>query len=272
MATATGTRARDGARPLKRVVVELDGLTQRAGPRELWRELSLDVRRGEFLAVLGPNGAGKTTLLRMILGLVKPTAGRVLVEGEKPSSRRRRIGYVPQQRTFDRDLPLRGRDLVALGLDGHRFGLARPRADRRVVDQAIAAVDAGHFADRPVGRLSGGEQQRLRIAQLLVQQPDLILADEPLLSLDLAQQQNVIALLENQRRSAMTPVIFVTHDVNPLLPYLDRVLYLSGGDWAAGTVDEVLTGETLSRLYRAPIDVIRVRGRLIVVGTPDAHH
>jgi zinc/manganese transport system ATP-binding protein len=182
---------------------------------------------------------------------------------------------VPQQRAFDRDLPLRGRDLVALGLDGHRFGLRRSRADRHVVDEAIAAVDAYGFADRPVGRLSGGEQQRLRIAQLLAQQPDLILADEPLLSLDLAQQQTVIALLDAQRRTARTPVIFVTHDVNPLLPYVDRVLYLSGSGWAAGRVDEVLTSETLSGLYRAPIDVLRVRGRVVVVGTPEsgaAHH
>jgi zinc/manganese transport system ATP-binding protein len=275
VATATGARARDGSRPLNRAAVELDGLAQRAGPRELWHGLSLDVERGELLAVLGPNGAGKTTLLRLILGLVKPTAGRVLVQGEQPSSRRSRIGYVPQQRAFDRDLPLRGRDLVALGLDGHRFGLRRSRADRHVVDEAIAAVDAYGFADRPVGRLSGGEQQRLRIAQLLAQQPDLILADEPLLSLDLAQQQTVIALLDAQRRTARTPVIFVTHDVNPLLPYVDRVLYLSGSGWAAGRVDEVLTSETLSGLYRAPIDVLRVRGRVVVVGTPEsgaAHH
>jgi zinc/manganese transport system ATP-binding protein len=241
---------------------------------ELWRDLSLDVGPDEFLAVLGPNGAGKSTLLRLILGLVKPTAGRVLVEGGTPTSRRSRIGYVPQQRAFDRDLPLRGRDLVALGLDGHRFGLRRPRAERRLVEQAIAAVDAHGFADRPVGRLSGGEQQRLRIAQLLAQQPELILADEPLLSLDLAQQQNVIALLDAQRRTAKAPVIFVTHDINPLLPYVDRVLYLSGDGWAAGRVDEVLTTETLSRLYRAPIDVLRIRGRVIVVGTPEtgAHH
>ncbi len=157
---------------------------------------------------------------------------------------------------------------------GIASGFAAMRADPRVVDQAIEAVDAERFADRPVGRLSGGEQQRLRIAQVLVQRPELILADEPLLSLDLAQQQNVIALLDAQRRTASAAVIFVTHDVNPLLPYVDRVLYLSGGDWAAGPVDEVLTTETLSRLYGAPIDVLRVRGRVIVVGTPEtgAHH
>jgi zinc/manganese transport system ATP-binding protein len=254
--------------------VELDGLTQRAGRRELWRSLSLTVGRGELLAVLGPNGAGKTTLLRLILGLVRPTTGRVLVNGEAPASQRGRVGYLPQQRAFDRDLALRGRDLVALGVDGHRFGLRRGTT-RQAVDEAIAAVEADDFADHPIGRLSGGEQQRLRIAQLLVQQPDLILADEPLLSLDLAQQQNVIARLADQRKAANTPVIFVTHDVNPLLPDVDRVLYLSGDGWAAGPVDEVLTGETLSRLYRTPIDVIRVRGRLVVVGTPETgagHH
>ena len=274
MATATGTGTRRSARALNPPVVEFDDLTQAAGPRELWHRLSLEVEQGEFLAVLGPNGAGKTTLLRLILGLVKPTAGRVLVNGKQARLSRSQVGYVPQQRAFDPDLPLRGRDLIKLGLDGHRWGVPLRRGDRRHVEQAIAAVGARGFADRPVGRLSGGEQQRLRIAQVLVQRPRLILADEPLLSLDLAHQQTVVELLNEQRNESATPVILVTHDINPVLPYVDRVLYLNGSDWTAGTVDEVLTSETLSRLYRAPIDVLRVRGRVVVVGAPEAngHH
>ena len=275
MATATGALARDGSRPLNRAVVELDGLTQRAGRAgALARALDFDVDRDEFLAVLGPNGAGKSTLLRLILGLVKPTVGCVLVEGEEPA--RDGVGSATCRSSARSTVTCRSVDATSSrsASTGIASGFAvlvliGALSTRRSLRSTQTA-----FADRPVGRLSGGEQQRLRIAQLLAQQPELILADEPLLSLDLAQQQNVIALLDAQRRTARTPVIFVTHDVNPLLPYVDRVLYLSGDGWAAGRVDDVLTSETLSRLYRAPVDVLRVRGRVIVVGTPEtgAHH
>jgi zinc/manganese transport system ATP-binding protein len=247
-------------------VVSVDRVALRFGDRELWRDLTFDVERGEFLAVLGPNGAGKTSLLRILLGQVEPSEGGVRVD-------RSRIGYVPQQRVFDRDLPLRGRDLVRLGLDGHRWGMARLTArDRRRVDDAVAAVGATVLADAPLGRLSGGEQQRLRVAQALVSNPSLLLADEPLLSLDLAYQQVIVRLLDERRRGAGTPVVFVTHDVNPILSAVDRVLYLGPGGWAIGSVDDVLTTETLSRLYGTEIDVLRVRGRVVVVGTPDAEH
>jgi zinc/manganese transport system ATP-binding protein len=251
-------------------VVVADALTLRYGPRTLWEDLAFELEKGSFLAVLGPNGAGKTSLVRVLLGLERPTAGTVTVDGADPATVRSRIGYVPQQRAFDRDLPLRGRDLVRLGLDGHRWGFGR--ADRERVDAALAAVGAERYADAPVGRLSGGEQQRLRIAQALVSEPRALVVDEPLLSLDLAHQRVVVSLLDAHRRRAGTPVVFVTHDVNPVLPVVDRVLYLAGGTWAMGTVDEVMTTETLSRLYATEIDVLRVRGRIVVVGVPDEHH
>jgi zinc/manganese transport system ATP-binding protein len=247
-------------------VVAVDGLGLRFDERELWDDLTFDVERGEFLAVLGPNGAGKTSLLRVLLGQVEPTRGRVVLD-------RTRIGYVPQQRVFERDLPLRGRDLVRFGLDGNRWGMGRLAGDdRRRIETAIAAVGATTLADAPIGRLSGGEQQRLRVAQALVSNPSLLLADEPLLSLDLAYQQIIVRLLDERRRSAGTPVVFVTHDVNPILSVVDRVLYLGPDGWAIGGVDDVLTTETLSRLYGTAIDVLRVRGRVVVVGTPDADH
>jgi zinc/manganese transport system ATP-binding protein len=254
-------------------VVSVEGLTLRFGDRELFSGLDLTVGRDDFLAVLGPNGAGKTSLVRILLGLTRPTAGRVAIEGHEPAANRARIGYVPQQRAFDRDLPLRGRDLVRLGLDGHRFGAGRLAArDRERVDAALAAVGATVYADTPVGVLSGGEQQRLRIAQALVCDPHLLLVDEPLLSLDLAHQRSVVDLIDRRRRTARTPVVFVTHDVNPILPCVDRVLYLAGGTWAIGSVDEVMSTETLSRLYGTEVDVLRVRGRIVVVGVPDEHH
>lgn len=254
-------------------VVSADELGLRFGERSLWHDLSFELHRGELLAVLGPNGTGKTSLLRLMLGLLRPTSGRIEVCGGPPEHSRSRIGYVPQQRIFDRDLALRGRDLVRLGLDGHRWGAGRLSTDERArIDAALAEVGATPYADAPVGRLSGGEQQRLRIAQALVSEPVLLLADEPLLSLDLAYQSVITGLLDAQRRRAGTPVVFVTHDINPVHSMVDRVLYLAPGSWAIGTPDEVLNSETLTNLYGTPVDVLRVRGRVVVVGTPDDQH
>ena len=254
-------------------VVSVEALGLRFDRRILWEDLSFELQPGEFLAVLGPNGTGKTSLIRILLGLLEPTAGRVLVNGSPPREGRQHVGYVPQQRAFDRDLALRARDLVRLGLDGHRWGNGRLSSDERArIDRAIASVGASDYADAPIGRLSGGEQQRLRIAQALVADPALLLADEPLLSLDLAYQHTITGLLDERRRTAGTPVLFVTHDINPVLGLVDKVLYLAPGNWAIGAPDEVLTSETLTQLYGTDVDVLRVRGRVVVVGTPDDQH
>ena len=251
-------------------VVDLRAASLRYGLRTLWESLDLQVQPAEFLAVLGPNGVGKTSLLRVLLGLTELSAGTVTVRGRPPRRGSAHVGYVPQQRAFDRGIPLRGRDLVQLGIDGHRWGFALPTRERRaLVDGALAEVDARAFANAPVGLLSGGEQQRLRIAQAVASNPALLLCDEPLLSLDLSYQRAVVELLEERRRGSGTAVIFVTHEINPILPVVDRVLYLAPGSWAVGTPDEVLTSETLSRLYGTNVDVLRVRGRVVVVGAPD---
>jgi zinc/manganese transport system ATP-binding protein len=259
-----------------RAVVEARGLRLQFGHRRLFDDLGFDLHEGEFLAVLGPNGTGKTSLVRILLGLLEPTAGSVHVSGREPALARAQVGYVPQQRAFDPDAPLRGCDLVRLGLDGHRWGLGlRSRGADERVGKVLAEVGAAGYCEVPVGRLSGGEQQRLRIAQALVSDPALLLADEPLLSLDLASQRTVVDLLDRRRREAGTPVVFVTHDVNPILRVADRVLYLAPGRWAMGAPAEVLTTESLSRLYGTAVDVLRVRGRIVVVGTPDdegVHH
>jgi len=201
---------------------------------------------------------------------------RVRIEGRPRGERFEVVVDVPQQRGFDRDAPLRGCDLVRLGLDGHRWGLGlTSKASNERVRRALQAVGADGYGELPVGRLSGGEQQRLRIAQALVSDPALLLADEPLLSLDLSSQRTVVDLLDRRRRESGTPVVFVTHDVNPILRVADTVLYLAPGRWAIGPPAEVLTTETLSRLYDTPVDVLRVRGRVVVVGTPDddgIHH
>ncbi|MDQ1383398.1 MAG: zinc/manganese transport system ATP-binding protein [Actinomycetota bacterium] len=248
--------------------------------RSLFEHLDLEVAPGEFLAVLGPNGSGKTTLLRILLGLVGLSAGTAEVNGRAPRRGSPDLGYVPQQRAFDPDLPIRGRDLVRFGLDGHRRGLPFDnRQSRARVDDAIRSVGAERYAGAPIGFLSGGEQQRLRIAQALIGDPEVLLCDEPLLSLDLSHQRAVSELIDARRRASGTAVVFVTHEINPILPYVDRVLYLVGGRWAVGTPAEVLTSEGLSDLYGTDIDVIEVRGRIIVVGSdesaptePGGHH
>ena len=245
-------------------LVALRDATLSYGKRTLWSGLDLDLRQGEFVAVLGPNGSGKTSLLRVLLGLQKLSGGSL----DMPAGLG--VGYIPQQRALDPTVTLRGRDLVSLGYDGHRwgFGLRGMRERKQRVDEAINAVGAEAFANRPVGLLSGGEQQRLRVAQALVCDPDVLLCDEPLLSLDLAYQHLVSELINTRRRTAHTAVLFVTHEINPVLPAVDRVLYLVDGRFRIGTPDEVMNSATLSQLYGTDVDVIKVRGRLLVIGTP----
>jgi zinc/manganese transport system ATP-binding protein len=257
--------------PVTTPAVSLRGARVSFGDRTLWDGLDLDVTPGEFVTVLGPNGSGKTTLVRVLLGLLPLTAGEVRIAGRPPRRGSPHIGYIPQQKALDPDLPLRGRDLVGLGLDGHHFGIGfRGRRERRErVDAALAAVSGTGYADAPVGRLSGGEQQRLRVAQALVGDPDVLLCDEPLLSLDLSHQRTVTHLIDERRRAAGTAVLFVTHEINPVLPLVDRVLYLVNGRFRIGPPEEVMTSEVLSELYRTRVDVLRVRGRLVVVGAED---
>ncbi|PPH34955.1 ABC transporter ATP-binding protein [Rathayibacter sp. AY1E3] len=254
-------------------VLRLRGAGLRFGDRELWSGVDLDVRAGEFVAVLGANGSGKTSLLRAVLGQQQLSAGELQVLGEPVHRGNRRIGYIPQQKLADEGTPLRARDLLGLGIDGHRFGLPLPSRSRRAaVDALLEAVGATAFADAPIGSLSGGEQQRVRVGQALAGDPALLLCDEPLIALDLAHQRAVSELIDRHRRERNLGVLFVTHDVNPVLGMVDRVLYLAGGRFRIGTPDEVLRSEVLSELYDAPVDVIRARGRVIVVGAPDHSH
>ena len=274
------------ARP---VVLSIRDAALQRGDRELWSGLDLDVHAGEMVAVLGPSGSGKTTLLRAILGLEPLSRGEITVashpvaepvEAQPPEkvTRRgnRRIGYIPQARPLPRDTSLRGRDLIALGVDGHRFGPPIPRrADRARVETLIDAVGAREFADRPVGLLSGGEQQRLRAGQALADDPPLLLCDEPLTSLDLANQQAVIGLIDRHRREKDAAVLLVTHDINPVLGKVDRILYIANGRFTLGTPQEVLRSDVLTALYGAHVFVLRAGDRLVVVGAPDAeasHH
>jgi zinc/manganese transport system ATP-binding protein len=258
-------------------LVSLRDAAVRLGGRTVWSGVTLDVAAGEFVAVLGPNGVGKSTLLKAVLGLV-PVSGTLLVGGAPPRHGNHDIGYLPQRRSFDASVRVRGVDVVRLGLDGDRWGLPLPRALSATgrttaarVDEAIELVGASAYAKRPIGQLSGGEQQRLLIAQALVRRPALLLLDEPLDSLDLPNQAAIAGLLETICRDQGVAVVIVAHDVNPILPYLHRVVYLASGGAVVGAPTEVIRSETLTALYGTPIEVLHTSdGRLVVVGHPEA--
>jgi len=254
------------------VTLEVHGVTVRLSGRTILDDVSFTIRRGEFTGLIGANGAGKTTLFRVILGLQAPTSGVVrLGDGGRAGHR---VGYVPQKFLLDPDMPLRGRDLVGLGLDGHRFGLALPsRGRRKLVDEMLDAVDATRFGDARVGQLSGGEQQRILIAHALISRPQLLLLDEPLANLDLRSAQEVVALLARIAGEQQISILISAHEMNPLLPVMDRIVYLAQGRAATGTVDQVVRSDVLSALYGHHVDVLRVHGRVIVVaGTGHDEH
>lgn len=258
----------DGSEPAP--VLQLEGVALRLGGREVLRDVSLDLHAGEFVGLIGSNGAGKTTLLRVILGLLRPDSGTVRVLGHPLGRGNPAVGYVPQKQQLDPETPLRGRDLVSLGIDGHRWGIPLPsKKRRRRVDEALGQVGATEYADAPVGRISGGEQQRLLIAQALMADPKILLLDEPLSNLDIRSAGEVVRLVARIGRERGVAVLLVAHDMNPLLESMDRVLYLAEGRSAVGPVEEVVRTEVLSRLYGYPVDVLHVRGRILVVGGSD---
>jgi zinc/manganese transport system ATP-binding protein len=256
--------------------VQFEHASARLGGHTIWHDVSVSVTEAEFVAVLGPNGAGKSTLIKAILGLLPLASGNASVLGRPPGQTKAHIGYLPQRHGFDAGTRIRGVDLVQLGLDGSRWGVPLPWSPSRKrsaarVAEVIELVGATAYARRPIGDLSGGEQQRLLIAQALVRRPKLLLLDEPLDSLDLPNQAAVAALLRRICVQEGVAVMLVAHDINPILTYLDRVIYLAGGNATEGAPEQVITSETLSRLYGAPIEVLRASdGRLVVVGQPEA--
>jgi len=244
------------------------------GDRVLWDGLDLDIEPGQFVAILGSNGSGKTSLLKVLLGEQPLTRGQAWIVGAPVTRGSTEVGYVPQQVSIDEGTMIKARDLVRMGLDGHRWGfpLGTPRTRRAVrhgIDNLLASVGATGFGDAPVSMLSGGELQRVRVAAALASNPSILLCDEPLAALDLRHQQEVAALLDRRRREHGTAVLFVTHDINAVLDYVDQVLYLAAGKFRLGPPSQVLTSPVLTELYGAPVDVLRAQGRLIVVASND---
>jgi zinc/manganese transport system ATP-binding protein len=245
-------------------VLAVDRVSVRLAGRQILDDVCFTVGPGEFVGLLGSNGAGKTTLLRVILGLQPTTGGRVSIGGR--ANGRGLVGYVPQKIQLDPDMPVRARDLVGLGLDGNRLGIPFPSRQRRQrVDEMLEAVDATRFANQRVGNLSGGEQQRVMIAHALISQPRLLLLDEPLANLDIRSAQEIISLLADITRRQQVSVLISAHEMNSLLPVMDRVVYLAAGRAASGTTDEVIREDVLSALYGHHVDVLNVHGRTLVI-------
>ena len=251
-------------------LLRLENVSVRLGGRDILEDVSFSIHPGEFTGLIGPNGAGKTTLLRVILGLQPVTSGQVLLDGAPRPHRDSSIGYVPQKLTIEPDMPLRVRDVVSLGLDGNKFGIQLPsRARRERVSDMLTAVGAQQYADARVGELSGGEQQRVMIAHALISRPRLLLLDEPLANLDISSEQGIVSVLARLARAEGIAVLLSAHDMNPLMPVMDRIVYVAGGRVAVGSTEEVVQPQVLSRLYGRHVDVIRVHGRILVVAAAE---
>ncbi len=250
-------------------VLEVDHVSVSFSGRRILDEVSFDVNQGEFTGLIGSNGAGKTTLLRTVLGLQRPDAGEVRLSGAPLSRRSRSIGYVPQKVLLDPDIPIRARDFIALGLDAQRYGFKRrTKEERDRVEALIADVGAERFAGSRVGSLSGGEQQRILIAHALASEPLLLLLDEPLANLDPRSVQEIVALLHRLVSDHGVAALLSAHEMNALLPVMDRIVYLTNGRAASGTTDEVVRSEVLSALYGHHVDVLKLHGRVLVVAEP----
>ncbi len=254
-------------------IVEAESLAAGYGQRAVWRDGFFSFGRGEFVAVIGPNGAGKTTLFRMLLGLQRPFAGSLSVLGDEPRRGNPRIGYVPQRHLIDSDTNIECLELVRLGLSGKRWGFNPfSTRDREDALAALDAVSARELAHRPLGALSGGELQRIFLAEALVSNPDLLLLDEPLSNLDIRRETDLLHLVNDVVRSRGVTALLIAHNINPLLPHLDKVMYIANGKIATGKPNEVLTSESLTALYGVQVEVLRdPHGNVAIIGVEEHH-
>lgn len=247
--------------------IQLKDIRIDLGNKIILNHVNVDIEQGKFVAVLGPNGAGKSTLLKAILGLVSPVHGSVQVLGEKPKSGNQNIGYAPQHRVLESDLGLRARDVVGFGYDGNRWGIGVPNRKReKIINEMLSEVDAKQLGNLPIGKLSGGEQQRLLVAQALITNPKILLLDEPLSNLDINHAQEIVSLVASLTKSRAMTTLFVAHDINPLLGVVDSVLYIANTKAIMGSVDQVITKKSLSLLYDTPVEVVHALDRIFVVG------
>jgi zinc/manganese transport system ATP-binding protein len=255
------------------VLVEAENLTAGYPGRTVWREANFNIKKGEFVAIIGPNGAGKTTLFRLLLGLKRPMGGTIRLFGSEPKRGSPRIGYVPQHHVIDEESHIESMEIVRLALSGKRWGFSLfSNDDRKAALLALEGVGAAELAHHPMAELSGGELQRIFLAEALVSNPDLLLLDEPLSNLDMRRERDLLRLVNDVVRTRDVAALLIAHNINPLLPYLDKVIYIANGKVASGKPGEVLTSESLSALYEIPVEVLHdSRGNLAIVGI-EGHH
>lgn len=260
---------------MAQTIIQTNNLSVGYGQQVIWEKANLNIKSGQFIALLGPNGAGKTTLFRLLLGLIKPKSGKLEIKNNS-QNRQLTIGYVPQKRPTDSESKLQAVEYVRLGLIGRRIGFCLPalaKQERQKAIKALQSVGGSHLAYKPISQLSGGEAQRIFLAQALVANPDLLLLDEPLANLDLKGGHELIKLIKNLIKTQSITVILIAHDINPLLSAIDRIIYIANGQVASGQAHQIINSQSLSKLYNYPIEVVKdSRGRLAVLGIEEAIH
>ena len=226
--------------------------------------LSFAVGEGDFLGIVGPNGAGKSTILKAMLGILRPAVGAVVYGAEV--HRDLRFGYVPQRHTLDDIYPLSVRAIVRMARYARAGLLRRPGADdERAVTHALEAIDIGDLAERRFGELSGGQRQRALIARALATGANFLVLDEPTDGMDLKSTHGILGLMRRLNREEGLTVVFVSHQLNEVANYVDRLLVIDEGRYDFGPVEEVLTADHLQRIYQVPVVVDRVAGSSVVV-------
>lgn len=265
-----GSKAQTATQP---EVVVAENLTVGYKGRAVWQNANFRVGRGEFVAVIGPNGAGKTTMFRLLLGLQQPTSGKIRIFDAQPKRGNPRIGYVPQHHTIDNETNIECAELVRLAFSGNRWGFGiSQREENKATYSALAKVGATELADKALGSLSGGELQRIFLAEALVSNPEMLLLDEPLSNLDIRRIKELVALINRVARSQGATVFLVAHDINPLVQFLDKVIYIANGRVATGKPKDVLTSKRLTELYGTHVEVLHdSKGNIVIVGAENPH-